>query len=54
MNTSTEPSFLSFTTVELYMEPERIDSRLLSSFMRLMLIDTESCISIQIQNKEGE
>ena len=54
MNASTEPSFLSFTTVELYLEPKGIDSLLLSSFMRLMLIDTESCISIENQNKEGE
>ena len=54
MNTSNEPSFLSFTTVELYLEPKGIDSHLLSSFMRLMLIDAESCISIENHNKEGE
>ena len=54
MNTSTEPSFLSFTTVELYLKPLGIDSHLLSSFMRLMLIDAESCISIENHNKEGE
>ena len=54
MNTSTEPSFLSFTTVELHLEPTGIDSHLLSSFMRLMLIETESCISIENHNKEGE
>ena len=54
VNTSTEPSFLSFTTVELYLEPTGIDSRLLSSFIKLMLIDAESCISIENHNKEGE
>ena len=54
VNTSTEPSFLSFTTVELHLEPTGIDSHLLSSFIRLMLIDAESCISIENHNKEGE
>ena len=54
MNASTEPSFLPFTRVGVYLSPFGIASRVLSSFMRLMLTDTESCISIENHNKEGE